>query len=86
MAIFRDETSEGYSMKILNLIGDKLSPDGLKEQFSLDVLIGLSSKPKSISPKYFYNDRGSELFQQITENDDYYLTGLEFEILKKESH
>jgi len=72
-------------MKILNLIGDKLSPDGLKEQFALDVLIGLSSKPKSISPKYFYNDRGSELFQKITENDDYYLTGLEFEILKKES-
>ena len=63
-------------MKILNLIGDKLSPDGLREQFALDVLIGLSSKPKSISPKYFYNDRGSELFQQITENDDYYLTAL----------
>ena len=73
-------------MKILNLIGDKLSPDGLREQFALDVLIGLSSKPKSISPKYFYNDRGSELFQQITENEDYYLTGLEFEILKNESN
>ena len=72
-------------MKILNLIGDKLSPDGLREQFALDVLIGLSSKPKSISPKYFYNDKGSELFQQITENDDYYLTDLEFEVLKDQS-
>ena len=73
-------------MKILNLIGDKLSTDGLREQFALDVLIGLSSKPKSISPKYFYNARGSELFQEITENEDYYLTGLEFEILKNESN
>ena len=73
-------------MKIINLIGDELSPDGLKEQFALDVLIGLSSKPKRISPKYFYNDQGSELFQQITESEDYYLTNLEFEILKKHAN
>ena len=72
-------------MNIINLTGDEFSPDGLKEQFAMDVLTGLSSSPKGISPKYFYNDHGSELFQQITESDDYYLTNLEYEILKNHS-
>ena len=52
----------------------------------MDVLTGLSSSPKGISPKYFYNDHGSELFQQITESEDYYLTNLEYEILKNHSN
>ncbi len=73
-------------MNIINLTGDELSPDGLKEQFAMDVLTGLSSSPKGISPKYFYNDHGSELFQQITESEDYYLTNLEYEILKQHGH
>ncbi|MEM7645676.1 MAG: L-histidine N(alpha)-methyltransferase [Pseudomonadota bacterium] len=52
------------------------------EQFSNDVLMGLCSSPKSLSAKYFYDDRGSELFQKITDHFDYYPTRSEFEILK----
>lgn len=42
-----------------------------------EVLEGLSRVPKIISPKYFYDERGSKLFEQITELDEYYLTRTE---------
>ena len=43
--------------------------------FAHDVLAGLSRRPKSLSSMYFYDEKGSRLFQQITELDEYYLTG-----------
>jgi len=52
--------------------------------FANDVLTGLSSEKKFISSKYFYDETGDKLFQQIMELDEYYLTKCEFEIL--ESH
>ena len=51
------------------------------EQFAIDVLMGLCSSPKKLSPKYFYDDRGSDLFQKITQHSDYYPTRTEFEII-----
>lgn len=42
-----------------------------------EVLQGLASEPKYISPKYFYDARGSALFDQITDLDEYYLTRTE---------
>ena len=42
-----------------------------------DVLIGLGSTPRKLAPKYFYNEAGSELFQQITELPEYYPTRTE---------
>ncbi len=53
----------------------------VKEQFAIDVLMGLCSNPKKISAKYFYDDKGSELFQKITQHEDYYPTSIEFQIL-----
>jgi L-histidine N-alpha-methyltransferase len=50
------------------------------ESFALDVLIGLSQTPKSLPSKYFYDEQGSRLFQQITELPEYYLTQCETEI------
>lgn len=49
-------------------------------QFAQDVLAGLTSTPKSLSSKYFYDDEGSRLFQQIMELPEYYLTRAESEI------
>ena len=43
---------------------------------------GLSQTPKTLPPRYFYDDRGSQLFEQITELPEYYLTRTETEILK----
>ena len=48
----------------------------------IDVLSGLSQHPKRISPKYFYNQKGSELFNAITLLPEYYLTRAELEILQ----
>ena len=42
-----------------------------------EVLAGLTQNPKSISPKYFYDDRGSALFEAITRLPEYYLTRTE---------
>ncbi len=50
-----------------------------------DVRAGLSSYPKELAPKYFYDERGSQLFEQITELPEYYPTRAEREILSERS-
>lgn len=52
-----------------------------QDQFAVDILTGLSSTPKKISSKYFYDDHGSNLFQKITQHSDYYPTQMEHQIL-----
>ncbi len=47
-----------------------------------DVVRGLSQQPKTLPPRYFYDDRGSQLFEQICDLPDYYLTRTETEILQ----
>ena len=46
---------------------------------------GLVGNPPSISPKFFYDRVGSELFDQITRTPEYYLTGTEIGILESRS-
>lgn len=48
--------------------------------FAEDVLHGFTSTPKSLSSKYFYDDEGSQLFQEIMKLPEYYLTRSELEI------
>jgi len=50
-----------------------------------DVRLGLCAYPKELAPKYFYDERGSQLFEQITELDEYYPTRAEREILTARS-
>jgi L-histidine Nalpha-methyltransferase len=50
-----------------------------------DIRRGLTASPKEVSPKYFYDERGSELFEQITELPEYYPTRAEREILGERS-
>jgi L-histidine Nalpha-methyltransferase len=50
-----------------------------------DVRAGLSTKPKELAPKYFYDERGSQLFEQITELSEYYPTRAERSILAERS-
>lgn len=44
---------------------------------------GLSQAAKAIPPKYFYDERGSQLFEQITQLPEYYLTRTEIGILQE---
>lgn len=69
-------------MKLTNLLGLHQS-NQYSDEFAIDVLTGLSSQPKSISAKYFYDDIGSELFQKISQHKDYYPTKTEFSILQE---
>jgi L-histidine N-alpha-methyltransferase len=50
-----------------------------------DVRAGLTRPFKELSPRYFYDERGSELFERITELEEYYPTRCEREILEGES-
>jgi dimethylhistidine N-methyltransferase len=52
-----------------------------RQAFGEDLRRGLTKSPKSISSAYFYDDRGSQLFQQITQQPEYYLTRCEHAIL-----
>lgn len=53
----------------------------LNSNFGVDVIEGLTSNPKFLTSKYFYDKTGDELFQQIMELPEYYLTNCELEIL-----
>ena len=50
--------------------------------FAQDVVAGLSARPKRLSPKYFYDEEGSRLFEQITALPEYYPTRCELAILE----
>ena len=50
-----------------------------------DVRAGLCAYPKELAPKYFYDERGSILFERITELPEYYPTRAEREILSQRS-
>jgi dimethylhistidine N-methyltransferase len=51
--------------------------------FSRDVIAGLTARPKRLPPKYFYDEIGAQLFEQITALPEYYLTRCELEILRE---
>src|SRR5271156_4470124 len=50
--------------------------------FARDVASGLTAPRKSLLPKYFYDERGSHLYEQICALPEYYLYRAELEILK----
>ena len=47
-----------------------------------EVAAGLAAPQKELSPKYFYDHRGSEIFEEITRLPEYYQTRTERSILK----
>ncbi|NRB48522.1 MAG: L-histidine N(alpha)-methyltransferase [Saprospiraceae bacterium] len=57
---------------------------GSKKAFALSVLEGLQRTPKQISSKYFYDEHGDRLFQQIMRMPSYYLTDSEYEIFDRQ--
>ncbi|MER8232862.1 L-histidine N(alpha)-methyltransferase [Streptomyces sp. NPDC094049] len=59
-----------------------LAPDAAGADLRADVLHGLTRTPKELPPKWFYDARGSALFEEITRLPEYYPTRAEREILK----
>lgn len=52
--------------------------------FLAEAIAGLSATPRTLPCKFFYDERGSELFQKICELPEYYVTRTELQILKEQ--
>ena len=72
----KEETLTKEGIKLVNYLPDI----GIKKVRD-EIFKGLNAFPKFISPKYFYDNRGSELFEAITKLDEYYPTRTEKMIL-----
>lgn len=64
------------------MTGDGPPPADGRAVFLRDVLSGLGSSPKVLPSKYLYDSRGSELFERICRQPEYYLTRTELGILR----
>jgi L-histidine Nalpha-methyltransferase len=60
----------------------ELDDAGVNTAFRADVLAGLAQQPKAIPARWFYDDEGSRLFEEITQLPEYYPTRAESEILR----
>ncbi|AJA61697.1 L-histidine N(alpha)-methyltransferase [Bradyrhizobium japonicum] len=59
------------------------SIEAVENVFARDVVGGLSADVKTLPSRWLYNERGSELFEEITRQDEYYLTRAETSILRE---
>lgn len=62
-----------------------LGPDDVASALRADARRGLAADPKWLPPKWFYDDRGSQLFDDITRLPEYYPTRREREILEAQA-
>ncbi len=60
-----------------------LAPEPASSDFFSDVIAGLSSDPRTLPCKYFYDARGAALFQKICDLPEYYITRTEIDILDR---
>jgi len=58
-----------------------LGPDDLGRALEHDARVGLTATPKDLPPKWFYDERGCELFEEITRLPEYYPTRAERSII-----
>jgi L-histidine Nalpha-methyltransferase len=61
----------------------RFTPEERAQALREDALNGLTSDPKELSPQWFYDERGSALFDAITRLPEYYLTARERELLRE---
>ncbi len=66
-------------------VSNHLAADAAYRELCRDVRHGLRQSPKSLPPKWFYDDVGSDLFEQITRLEEYYPTRAEAQILRARS-
>jgi L-histidine N-alpha-methyltransferase len=71
--------TQRFAIRIDAFVAD----DGALPALAADVRAGLTATRKSLPPKYFYDERGSRLFEEITRTPEYYLTRTEMRLLRK---
>ncbi len=63
-----------------------MQPSSVKDfnkDFAADVANGLSTKPKYLPTRFIYDDEGSRLFERIMQQEEYYLTDAEIDLLNR---
>lgn len=80
MSTFSQAASGNTAMHIEHLLNPNLSTN---TDEGSDVIKGFTQTPKSLPPRYFYDDKGSQLFEQICELPEYYPTRTEAAILQQ---
>jgi dimethylhistidine N-methyltransferase len=63
-----------------------LDLEPVSSDFLAEVVAGLSSTPRTLPCKFFYDERGADLFQKICELPEYYITRTETELLRRYGH
>ncbi|MEM9908213.1 MAG: L-histidine N(alpha)-methyltransferase [Cyanobacteria bacterium P01_D01_bin.44] len=74
-----DKTDQTNRLHLVNLLDN----DATLLTEGQDVIEGLTRAPKALPPKYFYDQRGSELFEKICDLPEYYLTRAETAIFEQ---
>ena len=69
--------------KLLTITRPVATVPPASSDFLSDVIAGLSSEPRTLPCKYFYDERGAALFQKICEQPEYYITRTEIDILDR---
>jgi L-histidine N-alpha-methyltransferase len=83
MAIYGIKVSKIISTKKYMKTETKIT---FKNNFEKEVYTGLTSYPKFLSSKYFYDKKGDKLFQDIMKLPEYYLTNCEMDVLETYKH
>jgi len=73
-----EDADLGRRFRITEIVSDQPQGDD-----GADVIAGLTATPKTLPARYFYDDRGSDLFEDITALPEYYLTRTEEAILRE---
>src|SRR5580698_3934023 len=81
LAIHRGSPRKGSLMSPHAVHALKSVPFSSEDLFRTEVFAGLSARPRTLSPRWFYDRRGSELFEAITALPEYYLTRAEYDLL-----
>jgi len=74
-----------YTIMNNDLITPENTPALSGERFHMEIMAGLSAHPKRLPSKYFYDETGDRLFQQIMRCPEYYLTRCELDIFQNKS-
>jgi L-histidine N-alpha-methyltransferase len=67
----------------VNRLDRHLAPEAMRQALEADVRAGLTARPKTLPPKWFYDARGSRLFDEITRLPEYYPTRRERQVLEQ---
>ncbi len=76
-----EKRSESSSASWRVLEQKEIQAEKSRRDFANDVLLGLFNRPRKLPSRYFYDEEGNRLFQQIMDLPEYYLTDCELSVL-----